>query len=263
MKKQERLFIKRLIDKKVDGGVHMYLVVIFFIMIILLVFRFMYDSKRIEVTADAVDDSVTEALVSAATYNSAEYQRSTSSVIFRKVSETRFDSVVDDLLGFSVPVDASSTLTDSAEILDVNGDEYLKNAYNQFESNLKKNLMLSGLMDSTISGIRGKVDIDEFVVFNKYYDLDALGNRTHFRFVRYTKRGTSNWEVSPFPVDSYPSYYSTKDKANIKLNETSIACKLRFDMVISETSEIINTTLNDSDTGKTVEYSRVVDITDL
>jgi len=267
---RERLSINKKIrdflTKRTEGGTQIFIFGLFIVLFLVVLYRVMFDYQRMGITKDAVDDALVTSMISGCIYNRDEFASSGNVAIYRKVTPNLGENIQISLAGIAyiddTPVDVIGG-TDIGMIYE-NGsvDSFLTNSYTQFEKNLKKNLKLDGNMIALISGIRGEVRVDEFSIYNKYYNLDEDRNQTDFRFVKYTyNRYTCAWSVAEFAPNTYPSVYNSLTKTNTQLTETSIVSKLSFDFAtLSFTSKLQSMGYSENDTKVNVSYQRIVDV---
>ena len=257
LQKRERLF-SRLMKKKIKGGAGIYILALFILLFILVVFKIFFDYNRVNITYDTVDDALVTSLVSGCKYNKEENAISTSTVIFHTVSPLRFSSIFDELAG-TPDMGETFDLINASEIY--TPDAELESAYQLFVQNLKQNLKLDDGMNASISGIRGKVEISTFEIYNCYRNIDSSGNRTDFRFVRYVRQSNGTWAAYSFMPNVIPKTYSTFDHADVDILDTSVTAALTFDIALSDYTDWLMPGKTEEDLKQRVTYKRVVDIT--
>lgn len=261
--RQVRRFIKNLIFKKIRGGVDIFLVVLWLIIAFCVLYVAAVNYYTMDITHDTVDDALTTALLSACVYNTSEYSVSQSIVIYRDVTpERKTHDIISSITGSSpmeyIPYD---TINES-EILEPMHDSYLEDAYQLFLKNLKKNLKLDEDMVPKTSGITGPVEIEEFSIFNKFYNLDIDGKPEDFRIVKYTRSTTGNWSASPYAINTNGSCYNSLDKAENVIASTSVTARLKFEVVTGTASSWLMSGVGEDSLKTDIEYQRVVSVTD-
>lgn len=264
LRKLGQLFIKKNMQKKEEGGSHIYVLCMSILMCMIIFYLVLFDYKRTQITADIVDDALTTSLVSACVYNQEEKALSGSQVMYRTLSEAE-DDFLESLMpgmglgGDSSPAEPEEKLIDHPDLYNAHGDSFLDKSYNYFVKNLKKNLKLDDTMVATISGIEGEVVIQEFTIYNKFCEYDEHGNLTEFRFMGYRRTGDS-WYVIPYAANILPTCYNSLDKTTYQITETSVYAALEFDLVASRFDGVGLNTANG--VKPRIWYARVVDITD-
>lgn len=263
-KKQERHFTN-LFSKREDGGVQIYVLCLFILMMFVVFWAVMLDFKRISITSDAVDDALVTSLISSCLYNKEEMRLSGATVVYHTVTGDGLKLPVTEIIpGY---VDHSGNLTttvedrdviNGSEIVNSTGDTYLANCYSLFLKNLKKNLKLDDAMTCSMSGIDGVVTIQEFSVYNKFYNLDQDGNKTDFRFVKYTHIGGGVFNCIEYGINEYPTVYNSLDHQMYTVTESSVASTLSFAVVASRYTPVGGAA--GSQTVTDVTYSRIVDV---
>lgn len=214
--------------KKVEGGAQVFILCMCILLFLVVLYKFMFDYQRMDITKDNVDDAITTSLLASCVYNREELGASGAPVIYRTVTPLLGDITV-------TPGGVPILDTQPLDVLNLpalsapTGDSYLTNCYNRFVKTLKTNLRLNASMESLTSGISGEVVIMEFSVFNKFYNLDEDRNQTDFRFVKYTyNTSAGTWSAYPYNINQYPTTYNSLDKANYTITETSVSAKLGF-----------------------------------
>lgn len=239
----------------------MYVLCLFVLMIILVLFRVLYDSKRVHITHDMVDDALTTALISACVYNTDELALSGATVIYDTVTPVREPSyIISSITGQPILDTTPYDTINDGKLFSPGADAYLNGAYQKFVRNLKQNLKLDDAMNSTISGISGQVAITDFSVYNKFYNMDEDGNHTDFRIVKYTY-SPGGWSAYPYGINSTASCYNSLDHSNYTVVETSVSACIAFDVVTGKHSDWAAPGLTEDDYRASVSYQRVVDIT--
>ena len=259
-------FLREKANEKVRGEVSMYVYAIFIIMFLIVMLKASYDKQRVFITYDAVDDSIVEALTAASTYNVEELALGGQTVIFRTISGEELDDVEEEevplLPGMPTPAPpteeelelqrmekALENLQD-AELFNAVTDSFLNKSRSDFMRALKRNLKLDGSMNCQLSGIEGTVTVEEFSIYNKYEQFDEEGNLLAFRIIRYTHNGAA-WNVYAYSINENVSVYSSYDKANVPVENTTVTAKLSFDLYQGYA---------ESDMLQAVHYQRLVDI---
>lgn len=59
------------------------------------------------------------------------------------------------------------------------------------------------------------MSVTEFSVYNCYYNLDASGNKTDKRIVKYTRQASGSWSAHAYPINGTVEAYSSLDYANV------------------------------------------------
>ena len=264
--KQERPFtIKRFLQcfgtAKTEGGVHIYILILFFMMFLIVLFRVLLDTQRMGITKDMVEDALMTSMVSACVYNKEEKNASGAIVIYRKL--TPLGSEMFEFEGGrahlnKVPINIFSM----PEMLSPSGDAYLQKSWEIFLKNLKKNLRLNDDMTANISGLSDKVKVEEYAVYNKFYNLDADRKQKDFKFVKYSYYPeTDRWSAYEYTPNTYPTTYNSLTKSNYKIQETSISVKISLNVVGGTATAFANKLgKTQNDLNVPVTYQRVVDV---
>ena len=244
-------------------------------MILVVMLKASYDKQRVFITYDAVDDSIVSALTAASTYNVEELALSGQTVFYHTVSEEELEDVEEEeiplLPGMPTPEppteeeleelemqEALDNLQD-AELFNPVTDSFLNKSRSDFFRALKRNLKLDNSMNCQLSGIEGTVTVVEFSIYNKYEQYDDEGNLLAFRIIRYTHNGNA-WNTYAYGVNEGVSVYSSYDKANIPVENTTVTAKLSFDLRLSDYNADLYPGYAESDMLQAVNYQRVVDI---
>lgn len=252
-----------LICRKTEGGTHIYLLCLFLMMFLLVLFRATFDRQRMVITKDTVDDALVTSMVSACIYNKEELGSSGAAVIYRSVTPKLGDQTMITPGGQVVidptPVDVFS----DPQILVPGSDPFLTTCWQSFLKNFKKNLKLGDDMVATISGIDGVVNVTEFSVYNKFYNLDEDRFQTDFMFVRYTYNPSGDaWAAYSYAPNTYPTTYNSLTHSMYQITESSISTQLSFTVVSGTATagmmELAGVT--QADYNIPVSYQRVVDV---
>ena len=265
LQKRERPFISVLVRKE-EGGAHIYALCLGILFMFLVFFAVLLDYKQTAVTSEAVDDALVTSLVSSMVYNKEEEALSGATVMYRTVTASGYHLPADSIIpGY---VDVSGNLTTTVEDRDILGgstirsplgDMYLGRCYQLFYKNLKKNLKLQDDGTSALSGIKSEVVIQEFSIYNQYFNLDEHGSQSDFMFIKYTRVGDGVYSVTEYPKNTYPTCYNSLTKSDYTITHTSVAATLSFQVAASRygnTSGKIDTSGTETD----ITYTRVVDI---
>lgn len=262
MKRRNRVrhFISALKEKRTEGGAQIFIFSMFFMLLMLALFKMIYENERINITYSAVDDAIVSSLVSACEYNTVEYGLSNQLVIYRTVTPVEFPSDLDDNREWLEPSPPPYDALNDSEIFNPGSDAYLEESYNNFVNNLKRNLRLDDAMTATISGIEGVVTITEFSVYNVYHSYDDAGNETGWRVVKYTRTPGGLWSAYPYNTNTPVYVYNSFDKLNTMIDKTSVVAALTFDAVVTDYVSWMTPTMGADSAKKSVTYQRIVDI---
>jgi len=255
--KRVRLFIKNKEHAKLEGGANIYFVALLLIMLILIIFKFMLDKERIYVTYDAVDDALVSSMISGCIYNKEERSLSDQVVIYRTIT----DVTITPQNGPVISPVVQSPL-DDPDIFDAQGDLYLEQSYNAFLDNLKHNLKLDDSMVSSISGINGPVEIEEFSLYNVFKDYDNFGNLLGTRIVQYTRLSSGVWVVTPYMVDAPVYVDNSFDDQPCEITATSMVVRLGVNVVLSNYMDWLMEGFSPDDMTQRISYQRIVDVTE-
>ena len=261
-RKQVRRYISRLLSRKVGGGIQIYILIFFFMMFLLVLFRLVLDAQRLTITKDNVDDALVTSMVSACVYNKNEKNASGAVVIYRDVTP-RFGARMTLTEGGREKADPQpADVLSMPELLDPLGDEYLQKSWDCFIRNFKQNLRLADDLTASISGIDGQIEIEEFSIYNKFYNLDHDRQQTDFMFVRYTYHPDSDaWSAYAYAPNTCPKAYNSLTKTESQIKESSISTKISFRVVAgTETSLTREIGRTQADYSIPVTYQRIVDI---
>lgn len=244
------------------GGVQIYVLCLCILLCMVILYRVLFDYTRLQITHDTVDDALTTALVSACVYNADELALSGSAVIYSTVTQvSEPDEILSQITGRPAPEAEPFNTVNSVALLAPGNDPYLEGCFERFLRNLKKNLKLDDAMNATISGIDGTVTVSEFSVYNKFYNLDAVGNQTDFRIVKYTYVHGVGWTAYPYNTNEYAESYNSLDHAAYTVSETSVSACITFRAVTGTYIDWAMPGYTADDMKASVSYQRIVDIT--
>lgn len=238
----------------------MYLLGMMVITFILVIFKFVYEYERFNITYDNIDDALVASLISACTYNTSEYSLSGAAVIYDTVTPVRLPDVLGQIAGLPADTTPHDTINDVSLYAPAENG-YLDNCYQVFLKNLKHNLKLGDDMSVTVSGLDGVVTVREFSIYNKFYNIDEDGNKTDFRIVKYTRLAAGGWNIYPYGINQAATAYNSLDHADSAITETSVSAQLEFQIRTNDYVDWLMPSKTEADMLQTVQYQRIVDIT--
>ncbi len=259
-KKQVRHFISLLREMRTEGGAHVFIFTMYFILLALVIFKLVYENERINITYSAVDDAIVSSLVSACEYNTTEYGLSNQAVIYRTLTPIEFPSVLDENSEVVGEPPAVYDPLNDPEIFNPGTDSYLEKSYKNFITNLKRNLRLDDAMNATISGMDGVITVTEFSVYNVYRSFDDAGNQTGWRIVKYTRAPSGLWTSYAYNPNTPAYVYNSFDHYDTMVDQTSVVAALTFDAVVTDYVAWMMPGKTVADTRQSVTYQRIVDI---
>lgn len=198
--------------KKQEGGASVYMLGIYAILLLLLLGLYTIQIRVLNTIRDTYDSGLLLALIGTATVNVEEYGRTGQRVIHDTYTGT------EDVFGAA----------ENASCL----DPFLEQALSQCLAQLRSNLELTELLESSNAVIKGPVTLEEFKIYNVYQNIleDGTTERQIYEFIW----SVGSWRVTVHAKDEKVYVAGAGEKGNElkKVEDTALYAKISFPVAV-------------------------------